>query len=458
MAIRIFSGLFCLLLAVNSTAATSERDLERWLEREAVPFVKRQLLEHPRFKGETIMFVVLEDNAPATSSNELALTLRDRLLSAAVDTPGVTIGWRQGRSDAHHGTEAVDCTRDDVHYYIGLELQPQLDDSYSLTLRALDMEERSWVTGFGKSWSGNLSMTQRRAVRQDKVDETFVGARNAPFTADQNDMLARHLAHELSCALLRQTGGDYVVSAQGAVQSDDDLDNTIELVGNNIAANSAIELTTKPDEANAEFSGKAHQINGSLFQYWLTVTPKVADSELSSLSVSAYVLRPDQRRTSVSFDRPIINMPKSGRGALIGRQSFADDAVVFFVEYQPHFGLVRIDNGVCRDRTAAKVVRAGDPLKFPLAYAHPRNSEAFEIDDWYVEPTRDTYYAIAISDEKMARRVANHIDYLPLRCGEPTRLGLTGAALREWLNDFSRLAAISAQNLDWRAIEIRDVL
>jgi hypothetical protein len=458
MSWRILSGLLLAVISANTGATTSERDLGRWLEREAVPFVQQQLLEHPRFKGETVMFIVLDKNAPATSSNQLALSLRDRLLSAALDTPGVTIGWRQGRSDAHHGTETVDCTRDDVHYYIGLELSRQLDDSYSLSLRALDMEDRSWVTGFGKSWRGSLSMSQRRAVRQIKVDQTFIGGRNVPFAADQNDLLARHLAHELSCALLRQTSGDYIVSTEPLEQSAGDLDNTIELVSNNIAANSAIDLTTKPNEANAEFSGKAHKIDGSLFQYWLTVTPMQADSELSSLSVSAYVLRPNQRLASVSFGGAIIDMPKSENASLIGHRSFADDAVVFFVEHQPHFGLVRIDSGQCRDRTAAKIVRAGDPLHFPVAYAHPRNSEAIEIDDWYIEPARDTYYAIAISDEKAARKIANHIDYLPMRCGAPTRPGLTGAALRAWLDDFSRLVAKSAQHIDWRAIEIRDVL
>ena len=457
------TALLLFLISANAAAATNERDLERWLDRDAVPFVKQQLLEHPRFKGETIMFVVLEDNAPATSTTALALSLRDRLLDAAVDTPGVTIGWRQGRSNAHHGNAAIDCTRDDVHYYIGIELSRQLDDSYSVSLRALDLEDNSWVTGFGKSWRGQLSMTQRRASRENRVDASFRGARNAPFTADQNDLLARHLAHELSCALLRQTGGDYVVPANSSAESGEAFDNTIELVSNNIASNSAIELTTNSDLANAELAGKAHQIDGPLFQYWLTVTPTGEDSELASLSVSAYLLRPDAGFADPQPEyvvpvRTTVSMPDDQRGALIGQNSYADDAVVFFIEHQPHFGLVRLDNGVCRDRSMAKLVRAGDPLHFPVLYAHSRNGEAIETDKWYVSPLRDTYYAIAISDEKAARRMANHLDHLPLRCGASTRPGLTGPALQDWLHEFSLLAASYAQFIDWRAIELKDVL
>ena len=460
---RQLTALLLVAIAANAAAATNERDLERWLDRDAVPFVKQQLLEHPRFKGETLMFVVLDDNAPATSSNALALSLRDRLLDAAVDTPGVTIGWRQGRSDAQHGKAAIDCTRDDVHYYIGIELSRQLDDSYSVNLRALDLEDNSWVTGFGRSWRGHLSMTQRRALRQNKIDASFRGARDAPFTADQNDLLARHLAHELSCALLRQTGGDYIVPANSSTESEQGLDTTIELVSNNIASNSAIELTTNPDLANAELAGKAHQIDGPLYQYWLTVTPRGEDSELSSLSVSAYLLRPDAGIIEPKTDymvpvRSIVSMPDEQRGTLIGQHSFADDAVVFFIEHQPHFGLVRLDSGVCRDRTMAKLVRAGDPLRFPVLYTHSLDSEAIDTNTWYVRPLRDTYYAIAIADEKAARRVANHLDQLPIRCGASTRPGLTGQALQDWLHEFSLLAAKYAQFIDWRAIELKDVL
>lgn len=453
--------LSLLAALLPTTAISMERDIERWIDKEAIPFMQQQLAEHPRFKGQTVMFVVLDDNAPATASNTLALSLRDRLLAAALDTPGVTIGWRQGRSDARNGTEGVDCTRDDVHYYIGIEIEQQLDGGYALSLRALDLEERTLVTGFGRNWLGRLNMTQRRALQEEKPDPSFLGARDVPFTAEQNDLLAKHLAHELSCALHRQTNGDYVVATDIQAATVLGLDGTIALVSNNIAANDAIELTSDPALANAELSGKAHRIDGSLYQYWLSVTPRGEDSELSSLTVSAYLLRPDNDYVRNEYSTPartLVAMPQSQRGTLIGSRSFADDAVVFFVQHQPHFGLVRLDNGVCRARTVAQVVRAGEPFQFPVAYAHSRNSETIETDTWYAAPIRDTYYAIAISDAKTARRLANHLDNLPIRCGASTRQGLTGAALRDWLTAFAGIAAEAEQFIDWRAIEIKDVL
>ena len=76
-------------------AAAAERSLDLWFDRDLVPYVTSQLVEHPRFKGESMMFVVLEDNVPASVSNSLAIALRDRLLDAALHTPGVTVGPRQ---------------------------------------------------------------------------------------------------------------------------------------------------------------------------------------------------------------------------------------------------------------------------------------------------------------------------------------------------------------------------
>ena len=151
--------------AIPAVAESREKDLDRWVDRDLIPYVQQQLLKHPRFRNETVMFVVLRDNAPASASNALALSVRDRLLAAAVATPGVAVGWQQGRSGNSLESQPQDCKRDDVHYYIGVELTQRLDSSYAVDVRALDLEDRNWVTGFGKHWQGRLSTTQRQAMR-----------------------------------------------------------------------------------------------------------------------------------------------------------------------------------------------------------------------------------------------------------------------------------------------------
>ena len=467
---RIPVIVLALIAGSPAFAAAAERNLDRWVENELIPHVRQELQTHPRFSGETVMFVVLEDNAPATQTNALALSMRDRLLDAAVDTPGVTIGWRQGRSDAHHGTEAVDCTRDDVDYYIGLDVSQEIDNSYSVSVRALDLAERTWVSGFNKSWRGQISMLQRQALRDRQTDTTFLGAREVPFSATQNDLLARHLAHELSCALMRQTNGDYVVPSNGV--DDDGFETTLELVSNNIAANEAIELTTDASLANAEILGKAHHIDGALFQFWLTITPVGTETELTTLSASAYVLLPDRMYAAEGSDvevseppvAPVIMrdnssvMPANRSRSQHGPQTFNDDVVVYFLEHNARDGLLRAGDRKCRDRARAHIVRGGEILDFPIFTPSRRTTRVEVIDEWQSHPIHDTYYAIAVTDERLARRIANHVDYLPMRCGAMTRKGLTGIELEEWLDELATIAASSAHAFDWRAIEVKEVL
>ena len=181
--------------SIPTVAESREKDVDRWVDRDLIPYVRQQLVVHPRFRDETVMFVVLDDNAPASSTNALALSIRDRLLAAAVDTRGVEIGWQQGRSGVALESSPQDCMRDEVHYYIGIELTQKLDGTYAVNVRALDLEDRNWVTGFGRRWQGRLSTSQRQAMRQKRVDDTFLGARDVPFTLTQTDLLALSLIH-----------------------------------------------------------------------------------------------------------------------------------------------------------------------------------------------------------------------------------------------------------------------
>ena len=497
--------------AIPATAESREKDVDRWLDRELVPHVRQQLLTHPRFKGETVMFVVLRDNTPTPVSNALAISLRDRLLDAAVSTPGISVGWQQGRSSAGPMSQSIDCTRDDVHYYIGLELSQELDSSYSVSVRALDLEDRSWVTGFGKSWHGQLGTIHRQAMRQSRTDTTFRGSRDVPFSLAQTDLLAARLAHNLSCELLKEATGEYVVESVHTPATVGSLDGTIELVSNNLANHDAIELASDDGRMNARLRGKAHRIDGPLFQYWLTLTPTNDGDELSALSSSAYVLLPgyslaveendnvsgppvtsiDARTAAVVPVKVSVSMPNSGSDALLGplhiaapidlsecggrtlvqRASFLPaqsacsmlqaeshaDAIVFFLEHQANHGLVRLGGTECRERTAARIASSGSQMRFPVPRTSAGNGST-ETYEWLLAPDIDTYYAVVLTNARAARGIANHIDRLPMRCSDAMRPGLEGIALQEWLDQFATLAAHSKRHFDWRALQVKDVL
>jgi hypothetical protein len=386
---------------------------------------------------------------------------------------------------------------------------------YGVTVRALDLEDRNWVSGFSESWKGQLSTIQRQAARDSLADKTFRGARDVPFVAEETDLLAAHLAHELSCALHRETSGSYVIAADQDAEASGSIAATAELVGNNLAGQDALELTNDDERINASLSGKAHRIDGALFQYWLTVTPTNPDDELSTLSASAYILMPGMRladegigdsqspRVIADQQKPLlpgrganasITVPNAGDDPLLGplrifepesTESCGDtanttirrttfnggqgacsllaastrrDAIVFVLEHQANYGLVRLGGPVCRERTSPHVVTRGQLMRYPIPYTSLGSSQARETPEWLVAPGVDTYYAFAVTDARAARQFANHFDQLPIRCNSSLRPGLTNNALHRWLDEFAVLAARHAGHVDWRAIEVKDVL
>jgi hypothetical protein len=486
--------LLTLVLAqsIPAVAESREKDLDRWVDRDLIPYVRQQLILHPRFRDETVMFVILDDNVPASSSNALALSMRDRLLAAAVATQGVEIGWQQGRSGAALESTPQDCIHDDVHYYIGIELKQKLDGSYAANVRALDLEDRNWVTGFGRRWQGKLNTSQRQAMRQSRVDDTFVGSRDLPFTLAQTDLLASHLAHQLSCTLKKRVEDDYVVSVDLVEAPASGLEGTVELISNNLANRQALTLSTEEDATNAILSGKAHRIDGLLHQYWVTVTPSRETEEIAALSASAYIVLPEAvarpaRRPSaapvVAASRPRmpppVSIPNAGNDPLISALKITAplsrsdcgmhscsilqtkarvDSIVFFLEHQANHGLVRLADAECRNRTSARIARSGQALRFPIARTTTSSRDWSETFEWDLAPDLDTYYAVVVTDAKVARRIANHMDQLPMRCNEALRPGLEDGELQSWLNGFAMLTAGASEHIDWRAIEVRNVL
>ena len=484
--------------SIPSVAESREKDLDRWVDRDLIPYVRQQLELHPRFKNETVMFVVLDDNAPASSTNALALSVRDRLLAAAVATPGVAVGWRQGRGDTMLGTALPDCLNDDVHYYIGIELSQKLDGSYALSARALDLEDQTWVTGFGRRWQGKLSTSQRQAMRQQRVDRTFLGARDVPYTLAQTDLLAAQLAHRLSCTLQKHVEDRYVVSVDVVEPPAPGLQGTVELISNNLANRQALKLSRDPSAANAILSGKAHRIAGALHQYWVTITPSGEQDDVNALSASAYIVLPESPRQAGSAgtdtagqsapsvgalaSRPRVppaSIPNAGNEAFIGPlsirspASYTDcnggacsvletranvDAVLFFLQHQANHGLVRLADAGCRNRTAVQVARSGEAIRFPIARTTTHRRDWTETQEWRLAPELDTFYALVVTDARIARKIANHVDRLPVRCGESLRPGLENEALRDWLDGLAMLAARDARYIDWRAIEVEDLL
>lgn len=491
--LRFFLGLTLFVSSLPVTAATRNDDLNYWLVNELTPFVREQLMTHPRFKGESLRFVVLDNGNPQASSNALAFRIRDSLRETTADVPGIRIAWQP--DDPHYLRNplpgGIDCTKSEVHYLIGIETSLIESGLLSIELHALDVEDGTVVAGFTKSWKGHLSSREYREFRHIETDPTFRGEREAPYEKSQSDLLAAHLAHDLGCNLLRQTEAEYIITGLESGTESDPVSSVLELVSNNLAQYSSLQFSSSGDSANSVIEGKAHQIDDDLYQYWITVQPKNTDSELHAFSASAYVRLPEQfmiaERAAVLSGPTIeseadflaslsiveLQDPQACMARGISARSpgyrreyedcyalqvqSTDDAVVFFLNHQLNNGLVRLADRSCPQRTSAKIARTGQRLQFALPVDSLPSAEWSEAKGWPIQPNLDTYYAVATTDTKAARALSQHFEQLPKRCSASVRPGMEGHALRQWMEELQEIINHWEPAIDWQTIRVRNI-
>ncbi len=487
---KIKLALLSLLLASTIDAAPRYQDLETWFSRELLPYVENELRTRPRFRNESFRFVIMQDDSPQSEGSALALSLRDRLRDAMTDTPGIRIAWQGGHPGVGLVAESrsLDCTKNDANYFIGLEMTETRSGRVEIRVRALDLEERSWVPGFAAEWQGELDRTRFHDMRRVAADPTFRGERDSPWIDSETDLMAAHLAYELGCKLLRQTAGEYVVSTQNASGDVDRTTALVELVSNNLAGVRALQFGN--GASNALIEGKAHRIDDDLYQYWITVTPLDPASDMTALSADAYVRIDDVFRAAelvpeASFDlaagenaflsalsvvrigqsracasdQPFWSDAKAGQSAqgdcFALQVESSEDAVAFFLNHQLSNGLVRLADENCARRSLARVVRADGEVR--LAVNAIESGDWSESPSWSLSPRHDMFYVIAATSTEASRALSRHIESLPKRCSASVRPGLEGDELRRWLEELAQITRHWSTAIDWRSIRVKEV-
>ena len=487
---------------LGASPVVGATELDKWFSSTLLPHVEERLTRHPRFKGETLLFVALRDGQAEPVSNRLVLGLRDRLLDAAIDMPGVRVAWRQRGQTTNASCEP------DADYWIGIELKETLPGQYRANVRALDKAEQAWVSGFGLSWQGTLRPSERRAFGETQSDPAFLGSREVPYSLDQSDLMAAELARKLRCEVADADSTDYVVALTEASESEQ-LANTLALAARKLDQANALRITSDATAANAGIDGTALEVSGSLHQYWLSVTPLDAASSVNSMSASVYVdtstdasAATDVRNDDAAVARSVggaslsheadqsadrrmpdsrparitgVEMPGAARPRLLrplavyrdGRQSGCgtgsacavlearalDDAVVYPLAYRPGLGLTRLATGECRSHRPASIVTAGRSVLYPVPeYGRVRHSSS--QSRWLLAPARTTYYAIAVDNARDARRLSAHLATLPSLCDGVRQPGLSGLSLERWLEELSHLMLQLRARVQWQSIEI----
>lgn len=487
-----FLGLLLVLFLPLTVAADRSQDLDSWISGDLVPYVRDKLTAHPRFRGQTIQFVMLGGDEVLAAGNALALGISDRLRDALSIEPGVRILRQPGLSGPGLAPDRFDCAARAADYLVGVGIETLSPGTVEVKVRALDRVDNSWVTGFSRRWQGRLSRDQFRDSRTLATDAAFRGQRLAPWSDAETDLMAEQLALEIGCGLSRQTDGEYLLDAPAG--QDAAGQRLIELVANNLAAITYFQFAAEGHSANARITGKAHRVDDDLYQYWITVVPQGSDSELAVVSADAYIRVSDRGINALALPEEtaelettpqpflaglnVVRLP--GRSAC-GRGAYPDpyrtggysqhvtgnhacfalevdsraDAIAFFLNHQLNHGLVRLSAGNCDRQGHTRVLRSDESLRHPL----PNLSVGswLRADSWSLEPRSDTYFVLASKDTRAARALAAHMEALPGRCGDSLRAGLEGPELRKWIAELGRIVKHWSQSIDWRAVSVSEI-
>lgn len=246
---------------------------DTWVDAELGPYLAQQLAGNPRLKQGPVLLVKLDAADIEPRIDHLTDDARRRLFDRLIETPGVNLAWRPAaRPWQHHRRLAeLDCgINDQPAVYVGLDIHPAANGEYRAAVRALDLRENSWVSGFGSTWSGRLTEAQVAALSTAQPDSYLRGLRPLPFEADQPDLAASYLAHNLSC-LLAQTAAERlrVYVAEPDNKAANDFRGIVSLVRRYINQFQEVEVVGDAAKADALVDSELVQIDGDLWQAWL---------------------------------------------------------------------------------------------------------------------------------------------------------------------------------------------
>ena len=289
----------------NIYGHSGQPTLDLWLEQTLVPYLAQQLGHHPRFKGQSVLLVRMQgENIPARIDG-LTEMIRNKITDALLKKNGLNLAWRPAiKSWQHHRSlEEISCgDAGRARYYIGIDTGlSTVNRKIYVRVKALNLREQKWVSGFGQSWSGRPTRDQLDALGRERPDKHLLGMRPRPFTDGQPDMLAAYLARNLSCLLRQGESDDLIVHvAPPASGSPPMIKTTLRLLGRYLTRFREVEVTDDPNRANVTVISALHFIDNDLYQVSISARRRQGEIYLAGAETEAYVMLKAPERTQIA--------------------------------------------------------------------------------------------------------------------------------------------------------------
>jgi len=483
--LRRISLLVLLTLGlIRPLAAVAAEGFNVWLDKEVTPWLTEQLSTHPRFKGLPLQISVMRGGEPESRPDGLSLWMAERLGDRLAAAPGIHLLAPGGETALDYdGSGRIDCRPSPARYLLAVETDARGLDA-RVQVRVLDLDDRSWVAGFSRSWNGRLTSTERRRLGERHELEWLRGQRSLPFASGQPDLMASRIAASLACDLRAHPAEDLRATVMPSTE-DGVTVATAELVAKHLARAGVLRLVESAASANVLIRGEAHDLEDGLRQIWVSVGPASPDEALPSIAAAAYVgeaaapaVSEPRGRTMVAqvpdtpsapaaaplpggieplrllrMEQPCESGQCSGPASLVPPAAVAlvDTRLVVEVEARStaevYLLALRSGRGLVRMAPAGCHIAA--PLQLPAGarLRHPLFSQAAALGD----ADSLTVFAVVVSQDRASGRIRDLVEQLPSDCGGRA---LNGAGLERWNRALAKATAKRDRGLEWRGLRL----
>lgn len=277
-----------ILLPLLSGCASS---LTQWTDEQLNPYLAKELGQHPRFKNQPIQLVAMHGENVQSEIDQLSADIRNRVFERLVQTPGVNLIRHTANDNLNPSNTLSNLScqpPQKLQYYIGFDIKANAGQ-YQFSVKALDIEQQNWVSGFGQTWTGSLNKAQQRALNTMQPDYMLLGSRALPFNAQQTDLIAISLAKQFNCLLKEHPKSFVRIFLNSQTTSSVLLGQLLQQTGHQISRLQEIALTDSPELANILLDLQVHPIKKDLQQLWLISKNKQNGQHIAGLASDVYI-------------------------------------------------------------------------------------------------------------------------------------------------------------------------
>jgi hypothetical protein len=435
----------CLLSAVQATASSGLLNgaLGRWLDTRTGPQLGELLGKHPKFKGETIHLVSMENGKPVEVVSRLHQAIQDHLKQRLLKYPGVRLAWNE--PEQRCGAPRT------VPYLLGIEIERTGSYSHSLNIAMVDVAESVWVSGVNYTWQGRLTGVEKLALNTS-VNLPPKGTVESPLPASATSEITQLLQRNVKCTLpegldgpvfLEPSNSRVLSRIRGQLQRDLSL-----------AALAA--MTHDPEDAEWKMSLTANPVGSQTQEVVLTLTDR--NNELTQHLASVFVVGlaldtgkphnapgPEVRLAGINPGAlSPLSLNTTATGGICETHNRRPDycvEVTFELTRVAYLFVLSTRERNLHANTCSSLVKRSNPGERRFRLRVPRGERGGTADAGL--------YAIAVHEKALARKLARHIQHAPGTCTRHSKRGLD-----TWLAELDRMLADHPTSFEWRAMHL----